>query len=90
MTWGSRRTFCTVVYLVDNEIDFLRFDYEEWFICPQCTPKPPSITSLKQTPHRKRGLTLYEKPAAEETYFYSTSCGFVPLLSMRPTNRPVF
>src|SRR4051794_30409854 len=70
MTWGCHGTFCTFVDLLDNESDFLRFNYEARFIGHHCIPKPPSITSLKRPPHRTRALTASKKaittPAAGE------------------------
>lgn len=94
MTWGSPGTFCTFVDLVGNEIDFLHFDYEEQFIRPQCTPNPPSITSLERTPHQMRGLTSLRKaimtPARRRNIFLRYIKQLRTLLSTCPTNRPVF
>ena len=82
------------VDLVGNEIDFLRFDYEEQFMRAQCTPNLPSITSLERTPHQTRGLTPLRKaimtPARRRNIFLCYIKQLRTLLSTCPTNRPVF
>jgi hypothetical protein len=94
MTWGSHRTFCTFVDLVGNEIDFVRFDYEERFIRPQCTPglPPNHVTRAHSTsnawphPFNDSHHDIYRR----RNIFLRYIKRLRTLLSTCPTNRPVF
>jgi hypothetical protein len=90
MTWGSHGTFCTFVDLVD-ESDFLRFDYEDRFIRPQCIqnllqPRHSSALHIERvaSPLRKPSRHLPREKLLQHIKRLRT------LLSTCATNRPVF